>query len=293
MSGFTADWLALREPADTAARSPRVTDAVARVLASNHALSILDLGAGTGANARYLVGRLRADQRWLLVDHDLWLLDCIPEQMASWALPRGYTIDRQAAGVVLRRPHLMCHVTMGRVDLDAGDLGDELFAGRHLITASALLDLVSEPWMQMLALKCARHRAAVLFALTYDGRIECSPGEAEDEIVRALVNRHQKTDKGFGAALGSDASDKVQACFTGVGYDTRRESSDWILTPDLSELQRQLIEGWVGAAVAIAPERAALIESWRARRLAHVDAHRSEIVVGHTDFAAWPARSLT
>ena len=38
--------------------------------------------------------------------------------------------------------------------------------------------------------------------------------------------------------------------------------------------------------------RAAAIDGWRARRLAHVDAQRSHLTVGHEDLAAWlPFRS--
>jgi hypothetical protein len=53
-------------------------------------------------------------------------------------------------------------------------------------------------------------------------------------------------------------------------------------------MQRLLIDGWAHAATEISPEYATVIERWHARRLAHVDAGRSHIVVGHDDLAAWP-----
>ena len=56
-------------------------------------------------------------------------------------------------------------------------------------------------------------------------------------------------------------------------------------TPDL---QRELIDGWARAAVEIAPHQSALVHDWLTRRLAHVDAGRSHLTVGHEDLAAWP-----
>jgi len=67
-----------------------------------------------------------------------------------------------------------------------------------LVTASALLDLVSEDWLAALAARCRESGAAILFALSYDGRIRCSPEEPNDATICALVNEHQRTDKGFG-----------------------------------------------------------------------------------------------
>ncbi|MBI3403648.1 MAG: glycosyltransferase [Acidobacteria bacterium] len=258
---FSADWLALREPADTAARSAALTRAIADGLPRARPLRILDLGAGTGANARYLIARLpTSEQDWLLVDHDPSLL----------------------ARASVRVPSAKTHAADLRV------LGD-VFAGRHLVTASALLDLVSESWLRALAEQCAANRSAVLFSLTYDGRIECSPAERDDEFVRDLVNRHQRTDKGFGPALGPDAAGAAGRCFTERGYEVRRERSDWELTPESRDLQEQLIDGWARAAVAIEPARADVIADWRARRLAHVAAGRSRMIVGHEDLAAWLA----
>ncbi|MBI3491471.1 MAG: class I SAM-dependent methyltransferase, partial [Acidobacteria bacterium] len=137
-----------------------------------------------------------------------------------------------------------------------------------MVTASALLDLVSESWLRALAERCRANGAAVLFALSYDGRIQCSPEEPEDALVRDLVNRHQRTDKGFGPALGPEATDVAARCFADLGYSIKRESSDWVLTPESRELQKQVIDGWARAAAEVEPLRAKTIEAWRMRRLA-------------------------
>src|SRR5260221_693568 len=104
---------------------------------------------------------------------------------------------------------------------DDGSLCD----GRALVTASALLDLVSEEWMGPLAARCAAAGASVLFALTYDGRIVCTPEDPEDAAIVALVNEHQRTDKGFGPALGPAATDAAERVFAQAGYRVQRARS--------------------------------------------------------------------
>lgn len=101
------------------------------------------------------------------------------------------------------------------------------------------------------------------------------------------MNRHQRTDKGFGPALGPDATATAERCLAGLAYHVRREPSDWVLPPESRDLQRRLIEGWAQAAADIVPEQSASIRDWLARRLAHVAQYRSRLVVGHEDLAAW------
>jgi len=196
--------------------------------------------------------------RWLLVDHDADLLARVP---------RSSDVETRC--------------------LDLSALKDPtIFAGRALVTGSALLDLVSETWLRGLVARCASEGSMVLFALTYDGRIDCTPGDPDDATIAALVNEHQKTDKGFGPALGPDAPAAAERAFAAADYRVRRARSDWTLTPASGELQRQLIDGWAHAASEIAPARTALVNAWRDRRLAHVHAHRSHILVGHEDLWA-------
>jgi hypothetical protein len=171
---------------------------------------------------------------------------------------------------------------------DLGSLDGELFDDCDLVTASALLDLTSEAWIRDLASRCRAARASVLVALTYDGRFSCEPGEAEDEIVRELFNRHQRTDKGLGgAAAGPGAHAAADRAFVAEGYEVVSEPSDWRLDPGAIALQRPLIDGWAEAAREMSPDQAGVIERWRQRRQAHVDAGRSFLVVGHHDLAAW------
>jgi hypothetical protein len=288
MADSLLNWLALREPADTDARSQRLTNEVVAAIGRHDPLGILDLGTGTASNVRYLAGRLfPLPQRWLIVDRDPVLLAEARAQMSSWGATRGYDVTTRGDELVIRGKGMDCRIETLCQDL--GRLEDPgIFAGRHLVTASALLDLVSAMWLEYLAARCRAVGAVVLFALTYDGRSHCSPEEPEDDEIRELLNRHQRgSDKGFGPAAGPDAVEHVSRAFAADGYRVRREATNWLLPWDKREFQTELIEGWARAALEIAPDQAGKIASWLARRLGHVEAGRSLLTVCHEDIAAW------
>jgi hypothetical protein len=264
MAEFSAAWLALREPVDSRSRSARVARSIADRLPRERPIDILDLAAGTGSNARFLTEYFRSPQDWLLVDHDPRLL----ERAQATLTPA---------------------VATRIADLSRIGTQKDLFAGRDLVTASALLDLVSDEWLFAVASACREQQTAVLFALSYDGRIVCSPTEPEDDLIRDLVNRHQRRDKGFGPALGPDAGARAADWLERLGYHVVRDPSDWALGPNADELQRQLIDGWAVAASETAPKQAETIARWRIRRLAHVSQGRSHLVVGHEDLGAFMA----
>ena len=264
---FSADWLALREPADQRARSERLVRLLNHALPPGRAIAILDLASGTGSNARHLASRLapghggrvgQVGQRWLLVDHDSALLD-----RARALTP--FEVSTRVA------------------DLSGLEAHADWLEGHDVITASALLDLVSHTWLGTLLTCCHARRAHVLFPLNYDGRIVCAPSEPEDDWVRDLVNQHQRTDKGFGLALGPDAARAAAEFLATLGYTVECESSDWLLGADDAELQRQLIDGWADAASEIASHDGGRIEDWRGRRQRHVSSRDSRITVGHQD----------
>lgn len=262
VTGFSADWLALREPADARARDANLTAQLVRLARQRPQPRFIDLACGTGSNLRYLAPLIGGGQRWQLVDSDPALLEKVG------AIP-GCSIETQ------------------RLDLTT-DLPTLDFAPDVIVTASALLDLVSGRWLTQLVECCRAGRCAALFALSYDGRIELTPHDPDDEWIRQLVNCHQLGDKGFGPALGPDAWRRTRDLFREAGYTVLTARSDWNLLPEETLLQRALLEGWAGAALELASDDAARCREWRARRLAHVTAGVSRIIVGHEDVLALP-----
>ncbi|MEP3113435.1 class I SAM-dependent methyltransferase [Nisaea sp.] len=263
MSGFSDAWLRARANWDGPARNRTVEDAL-RVWAGGHAdrLVIVDLGAGNGNNQRHLAPLFSLPVDWLLVDND-------PALLAA--------ADSRA--VLKDGDRLACRTT----DLGSEDL-EKLIAGADLVTASALFDLVSMPWLDRMLDALEKHSSALLAVLTYDGRMEADVNGGETGMVRRLFNRHQQGDKGLGPALGPEAASALSARLRDRSYDLFEGDSDWSISvgdPGADEL----VSGWVSAASEIAPELASEISSWGAKLL---DARGSHIRVGHRDHFAIP-----
>jgi len=265
MSGFTAEWLALREPYDLSARNADVLQAVAASLKQLPTVRVVDLACGTGSTLRALSAYLPGRQNWRLADNNLGLL------ARATAMP------------------LPPHVTVTAVPLDLNrDLEAALDGPVDLVTTSALLDLVSGPWLDRLATEIAARSIPFYAALSYDGRIELTPPDPLDSAIIASINQHQRTDKGFGPALGPAAAATAIARFKTLGYSVVHGTSDWSIGPDNRDMQTEILAGWAGAAREISALTLDDTVAWLTRRRDIVAAGRSSIRVGHVDFFAAP-----
>ena len=103
------------------------------------------------------------------------------------------------------------------------------------------------------------------------------------------MNAHQRTDKGFGPALGPAAAAFAIARFEALGYSVVHGRSDWGTGPDDFEIQTELLSGWASAAQEMNVLSRADITAWLARRRDAVAAGRSSLRVGHVDFFATPS----
>jgi len=268
MSGFSATWLALREPHDVRARNVEVLAAVTASFKQHHTIHIADLACGTGSTMRALSPLLAARQEWRLVDNDIALLS---EADATTSL------ERVAATAVA-------------LDLNRS-LDGALERPIDLVTASALLDLVSETWLERLAAMLAARSIPFYAALSYDGRIELTPRDSYDAAIIAAVNAHQRTDKGFGPALGPSAAIFVITHFQSHGYSLVHGNSDWFIGSNDCEMQLEVLSGWAGAAVDTGKLTAADTDAWLMRRKGAIAAGLSSIRVGHVDVFAAPIRT--
>lgn len=245
--GFSADWLALREPADHAARDAGLLARAARI--ARRADVIVDLGCGTGSTRRAFGSAVPAAMQWRMVDGDAALL--------ALAGGEGHCLDLR-------------------------DLAALPLAGAGLVTASALLDLVSEPWLAGLVARLAAEGLPFYAALSYDGVMEWTPAHDADAAVRAAFNRHQGGDKGFGPALGPQAAVRAAAMLREAGFDVALAESPWRLGAVEDPLSRELIAG-IGQAAREVGLDADEVAAWTAARMTG-----SGGVIGHLDLLALP-----
>jgi len=256
MSGFSADWLALRAAVDARARDSGLARRLGAHFEGRSSIRVLDLGAGTGANLRATAPLMPVAQNWVLADNDATLLERARP-------PVGTTIERR------------------EIDL-AGDLVPLFDPSPDLVTASAFLDLCGAAWLDRLADAVVRHRAAAYAVLSYDGRESWSTPHPLDAAALAAFHADQHRDKGLGPALGPKAQAHLADRLRRHGYREHEEPSDWRLhRPADTALIAALAEGSAAAiAPALGAEQAA---DWcRARTGA------TEVVIGHQDLLALP-----
>ena len=260
---FSAQWLSLREPYDIAARNDAVLSAVVDAFADRSSIAVVDLGCGTGATLRAISARLTSRQHWRLVDNDLGLL----ARAAGAGTPPKIN--------VLTRP----------VDL-VRDLELALEAPLDLVTTSALLDLVSSEWLDRLIIETAARRLPVYAALTFDGRVTMEPSEGLDHELIAAFKAHQRSDKGFGPALGPAAGERLAGRFAHFGHTVVEGRSDWMLGPKDASLQDAVFCAW--AALNTVRLRSDATANWLALRRTHLAEGRSRLQIGHADMFARP-----
>lgn len=267
MSTYAPEWLYLREPADAAARAPELLEPLRDHLPDE--VVVRDLGCGTGSLGRWLAARLPGTQHWILHDHDAGLLARAVSELPRTALD-GSPVD------VVAEPR---DVTA----LRAADL-----AGTSLVTASALLDLLTKDEVTALAGAIVEAGCAALLMLSVTGRVELSPADPLDPTLSASFNAHQRRLTGGRRLLGPTAVDVAATAFGRLGATVVRAESAWRLGPDQAELQGQWLEGWVGAAVEQLPELRSAADVYLQRRLEMAKAGELHAVIHHGDLLVLP-----
>ena len=262
------DWLALREPADAAARSVELVDALLPHLA-DRPLLVRDLGCGSGSMGRWLAPRLPGPQTWVLHDRDPRLLE-----IAAAGLP-GAAADGAP-------------VTARTEQGDLADLRAAHLAGTSLITASALLDLLTVDELDALADACVAAGCPALLTLSVTGGARLAPSDPLDAVFATAFDAHQRRAEADRRLLGPDAGAVAVAAFDRRGATVLTRPSPWLLDATHADLVEEWLRGWIAAACAQRPELEAHAPGYLHRRLEALAAGRLQVTVGHLDVLALP-----
>ncbi|MFJ4534956.1 class I SAM-dependent methyltransferase [Streptomyces tibetensis] len=263
---YAPEWLELREPADAAARAHDLLDPLRIRLANlpgKSGVVIHDLGCGTGSMGRWLAPRLDGAQHWILHDRDPYLL-----HFAAVSSPRS-AADGSRVTVETRRG-------------DVARLTPDALQGASLVTASALLDVLTREEIDTLAAACAGAGCPALLTLSVAGRVELTPSHPLDAEIAQAFNDHQRRD----GLLGPDAVTAAAEAFSEHGATVRLHPSAWRLGPEQAALTEQWLRGWVGAAVEERPELRAEADVYLTNRLAACAAGELRVTVHHVDLLA-------
>jgi hypothetical protein len=255
------DWLDLREPADAAARSRDLVGQLCARLPDRGPLVVHDLACGSGSMGRWLAPLLPAPQHWILHDRDPDLLALAETRVTGSVETRLGDVTR----------------------LDAEDL-----AGASLITASALLDLLTRDELTSLIHACSAVGCPVLFALSVTGRVQLLPPDRFDAHVGAAFDAHQRRLTSRGRLLGPDAVEAAAEGFRELGAEVVVKPSAWRLGATEGELAAEWLTGWVDAACEQEPALAPEADLYRRRRLREASAGVLAVTVGHADLLVLP-----
>ena len=262
-------WLELREAADAVARARELVDLLVSRAPAEGGWLIHDLGCGSGSMGRWLAPLLPGRQRWVLHDRDADLLEVAaadpPDPAADGA---EVSVETRVSDVTQLRP-------------------DDL-AGATLVTASALLDLLTGDELASLVKVCAGAGCPVLFALSVSGRVQLLPADPLDARIGAAFNAHQRRMTSRGRLLGPDAVEAAANAFRRLGADVVVRPSPWRLGPTDNDLSVEWLTGWVGAACEQQPDFAVDSDRYRRRRLAEAAAGALAVTVGHSDLLVLP-----
>jgi hypothetical protein len=273
---FDGEWLSLRRRADHQARDTLLNEEANYALLNRGRANLVDLGAGHGNNAQYLLPWLGLSQHWRLVDHDAKLL-AQAERTLTPLLDDTHSLQTLIAD-------------LNNVDLPSWHQQWPI----DLVTASALLDLGSHGWLMALVEQVVSIEACALWVLNVNGHWKIDGSKHPlDETIRQAFNAHQTKAKGLGdgPALGPMAVHEAERAFKAKGYQVQTRTSTWHLLAGSAYTKAmgfRLINGWHQAACEMLPDQSDAFDVWFVHRQSELNHGQIGIEVGHTDLYAEP-----
>ena len=222
---------------------------------------------------RWLAPLLPGPQRWIGHDRDQELLEALstsPPVLDSQGMP--VSVDTHAC--------------------DLAQLHPDEFIGASLITASALLDILTAVELEHLAMTCLTIGRPALLTLSVTGHVELRPPDRQDDRIRHAFNAHQRRITRDGRRLlGPDAVPAALTLFANRGATVLSAPSAWQLRAGDRALINEWLTGWVGAACGHDPALASSASHYLRRRTRAVAEGRLDVRVHHRDLLILPRAS--
>ena len=223
---FSKSWINMRIEYDNDSRS----NILNKYLKNNKYMpdiELIDMCCGSGNFLIWSIKNKLFFKKYTLVDNDVNLLKSVKSNLRK-NIPKEFKIKSNTNNLdlILRKDkYTSSNVLIKKNDCDKFNYKTKIF---HIISYSAALDLMSKSSIKE-AIKRVNNLNAIYFSLCFNGIVKWTPANTFDKYILSFFNKHQRRDKGFGAALGLQSIDFVNRYSIKQGMKVNTKNSPWIV----------------------------------------------------------------
>ena len=280
---FSKSWINIRVDYDNISRSTVLVDHINK-LSQEDDIDLIDLYCGSG---NFLIWSLNKDilfKNCILVDHDVKLLKSIKSNLRTHLRPM-YSIQSNTNNLDLlikRNSKTLSSISIKKNDCDGYRYLSEKY---HVISYSAALDIMSKSSIAS-ALKRIKKNNILYFSLCFNGQVRWTPTNTFDKYILTFFNNHQRSDKGFGNALGSKSIEFIKQKADKLNLNIIVKDSPWIIKNKFDKdkvfMKRYLLDIKKSLFHMEGIDKD-ILRKWYLDKKSEIDNKKIQLYVGHND----------
>jgi hypothetical protein len=223
---------------------------------------LVDAGAGSGANMRYLMEKIPASQQWVLIEQNPDFSKASLQVLQQHARHQGYTSFMEQDTLTLQTPTKTIQVNAKQGSLlEIENLTD--LSHTDAIVSNAVFDLFTLHQFDTFVSTIARYQLIFLSTLNYEN-MHFSPTRWQDEKMIALYHAHMLRPQTVGPAMGPACIPQMSDILKKHRYAVATGSSLWNIHSKDEKMMRYLLNFMETSIAELppSPEDKLLLQQW-------------------------------
>lgn len=286
-NNFYANWLNDRYPFDSEARNKDLEAAFLSYLNQKEEVRLVDVGAGTGSNALYLMDKISGNQHWHFIEQDASFEEVVFHRLEEYASYHKYDWIKKGHSAFITTPNkqLTFQFINGSL-LDIKDLVE--LETIDIVVANAVFDLFSKDQIQQFLQPILAREIACYFTLNYQS-MSFHPEDPFDDTFISLYETHMERPQTMGSAMGKKANSFIQEQLSSSSKVTSGIST-WHFQQEDIKMHYYLLNFMESAIpeLDMKEEIKVLLPKWIQRKKDQIISRQLELQIHHLDIFSIP-----